>query len=375
MFASNTHLAAKLKCTTDLESQLLLTKDTSPALQTYLADPTKPPKASIPSWGFKGASDKSKHIFGYLSSAKRDSLPTIRLGSMDGSWNPLSEDVIKQDSKLRKHANELLTTHESLHLITEALKLGTKFSSKTSISQVKRYLEGLASFAENTRNRLESPALTAVHEAVLNTQKTRNFQIRGMAPAPVTNELKDSPIIHEEKHLFPEQSLKKADALASQHFRDFKPAYGSSRNKKFPNKNYPQHRNFRPSSREASAFHPPRPQESNPLTSYRGRPQHTASTSRQPNPHHSLQEFSAPSFLSQPRGTSLRGRTRGNPSARFPPRGNPYSYRSAPQPTRGQYQTFRPRGAPYTRPNAGRRGIYNPRGSNPSFKPAYAGQQ
>ena len=79
---------------------------------------------------------------------------------------PLSEAIIKQDSKLRKHANELLTTHESLHLISEALKLGTKLSSKTSISQVKRYLEGLASFAENTRNRLESPALTAVHEAV-----------------------------------------------------------------------------------------------------------------------------------------------------------------------------------------------------------------
>ena len=49
MFASNTHLAAKLICTTDLEAQLLLTEDISPALQTFLADPTKPPKAPIPS--------------------------------------------------------------------------------------------------------------------------------------------------------------------------------------------------------------------------------------------------------------------------------------------------------------------------------------
>ena len=30
-----------------------------------------------------------------------------------------------------------------------------------------------------------------------------------MAPSPVTNELKNSPIVHEEKHLFTEQSLKK----------------------------------------------------------------------------------------------------------------------------------------------------------------------
>ena len=95
---------------------------------------------------------------------------------MDGFWNPLSETLIKEDSKLRKHANEILTTHEFLHLITEALKPGTKFSSKTSISKVKRYLEGLSSFAENTRNRLEFPALTAVQEAVL------NFQIRWHGP-------------------------------------------------------------------------------------------------------------------------------------------------------------------------------------------------
>ena len=119
-------------------------------------------------------------------------------------------------------------TYESLHLIIQALKLGTRFSSKTSIHQVKRYLEGLSSFAENTKTRLESPALTAVHEAVLNSQRARNFHIQGMASAPVTNELKESPIVHGDKHLFPELYLKKADSLASQHFKEFKPAYGSS---------------------------------------------------------------------------------------------------------------------------------------------------
>ena len=82
MFTSNTHLAAKLKCKTDLDSQLLLIEDTSPALQSFLAHPTKPPKVPIPSWGFKGSSDKSKNIFGYLSSSKR--LPTHNKARFQG---------------------------------------------------------------------------------------------------------------------------------------------------------------------------------------------------------------------------------------------------------------------------------------------------
>ena len=202
MFAANTHLAAKIRCTPDLEAQFLLTEDISSALQTFLIDPTKPPKAPLPSWSFKGITDNATHILGYLSSAKRDSIPIIRLSSLDGAWNPLGETAIKEDVKFRNRASDLITTHESLHLITEALKLGTKFSFKTSIHQVKRYLEGLSSFAENTRTRLESPALTAVHKTVQNSQRARNFQIRGIAPAPVTNELKESPIVHGDKHLF-----------------------------------------------------------------------------------------------------------------------------------------------------------------------------
>ena len=187
MFAAITHLAAKLRCTTDLEVQLLLTEDISPAIQTFLTDPTKPPKAPLPSWSFKGTTDKSTHIFGYLSSAKRDSIPTIRLGSLDGAWNLLGETAIKEDAKLRKRASDLFTTHESLQLITEALKLGTKFSSKTSIHLVKRYLEGHSSFAKNTRTRLESPALTAVHEAVLKGAQLSNsgHGTGAMPPCPL----------------------------------------------------------------------------------------------------------------------------------------------------------------------------------------------
>ena len=64
MFAANTHFAAKLRYTTDLEAQLLLTEDISPALQTFLTDSTKP---LLPSWSLKCTTDKATHIFGYLS--------------------------------------------------------------------------------------------------------------------------------------------------------------------------------------------------------------------------------------------------------------------------------------------------------------------
>ena len=150
--------------------------------------------------------------------------------------------------------------------------------------------------------------------------KDHFHQIRGMAPTPVTNKLKDSPTVHEEKHLFTKQSLKKADSLASQHFRDFKSDYGSS-----------QHQNFRPSSRGAPSFLPPRPQESRSLPPYRGRSLQTAPTHpKQANPYQPHQEFSSASFPSQPKGIFPRGRARGNP----------YSSRSASQPTQGQVRLW-----------------------------------
>lgn len=178
-----------------------------------------------------------------------------------------------------------------------------------------------------------------------------------MVPAPVTHEFKDSPITHEE------QSLRKTDAFALQHFKTIKPAYGSSRNKKFLNKILsPHNQNFRVpySTRRSSLFLANKPQENQLHRLCDRLPPNTevdptlqpSPTLNRPTPQQLYQEFSSTPFPSQSPGNAApRDRARGNTSTR-------YSSRE---------QNTNPESICYTRPNADRMGAYNPRSNSTSL--------
>ena len=172
---------------------------------------------------------------------------------MDGSWNLLSETIIKEDSKLRKHANELLTPYESAphykgtqarhKILFQDLNFSGQKIPRGSLLILGEYKEPSRISNPNGRTRGRSKL-----------QKTRNFQIWCTAPAPVTNKLKDSPIIYEEKHLFTEQSLKKKQTLSLRSIlNNLSPPTALNEITEFWTKTpYSQHQNIRSSSMGAS---------------------------------------------------------------------------------------------------------------------------
>lgn len=237
VFAANSLLAERLHCQADPDSAVLRLSQLSPALASFIKEPLKKPKTLPSAWEFKGTSSSADATFGFLSSPKRDPLPLLNLETSAGAFTSLSGENIKRDSNLRSTAKELISVHEALFLLTQSLSAASQFSSGTSLSQVKRHLSHLSEFAESARRRLETPALSSLHSAVLFAESLRLSAIKGMVPPPVTSVLRSSPIIHNESYVFPSDALKAADLAASQHFRDFRPAQGSAAEKsKFRNR-------------------------------------------------------------------------------------------------------------------------------------------
>ena len=227
LFESSSRTARLLQCRALPRTAELAVASPAPGFLSWLQNPTKTLKPRPPAFDFTGDEGDARNLYAYLSGPPRPTQPKGELRVLKEAFASLSPSLAENEKNLRDRAYQAARLYQSSHLLEKALASAQDWSHSARISQVKGFLAKATSFASELTSLLEDNALTAATTAASATVRIRDDAVAGMKPPVVTTILKDSPVVHPGENLFPDHSLRMAEAKASEVLAQFEPATNS----------------------------------------------------------------------------------------------------------------------------------------------------
>lgn len=321
----------------DLDKKELVYNKPSGFLEEFAKHPTPPPK-QFPSMAWSLTEDEGlTPVLKSLSAPKLTKDYESWGPTLKNAWGPLRESLFQEEFRTRTEAKVMLTIHESFNMLINYAKGSSRAAANVSTEHFRNRFSKMADFMETLLPSLQHFTHQKMYGVVQSGETMRNFATADMAPQNMMMTLRGAPFFTEPGHLFPRDSVMKAEKMAMEAFHTtFNPARASIMIKR----SLPQQSSDQlPAKRQKTFSNNPQqfqdPSPSNKLTGKSNKHEHFVNHQKiQPKrffPRHEQQtghreQKTSPRYQQRPNQsgqTRIRGSFRGNMSSHRPQRAYP----------------------------------------------------